>query len=50
MKQHHLTSEKTTTPADKNPNARDITAIREPAPARFADRRNSHERSQAKLP
>ena len=30
MKQHCLTSERTTTPADNKPNALDITAIREP--------------------
>ena len=32
MKQHRLTSERTTTPADNKPNALDITAIREPHP------------------
>ncbi|WP_297774519.1 hypothetical protein [uncultured Roseovarius sp.] len=30
MKQHRLTSERTTTPADNKPNALDTTAIREP--------------------
>ncbi len=30
MKQHRLTSEITTTPANNKPNALDITAIREP--------------------
>jgi len=35
MKQHRLTSERTTTPADNKPNALDITAIRERLSARL---------------
>ena len=33
MKQHRLTSERTTPPAANKPNALDITAIREPLSA-----------------
>ncbi len=43
MKQHHLTSERTKTPADNKSNALDNTAIREPLPALRDGCRTFHE-------